>query len=309
MRPCASRIGAASAREFCFSDFAGSSPDGYSPQRAADGHGQFPCISGPRRARQRPRPRQLNSRAPRTPVPSDRAAAPCVSSAGHRTGASASRSAIADGRSRLDRRRPWRWPPPTPPRPGRPGCFLEALAALRDQGRPQRGDVVGEVLGHEPPKGPESSPRQRFDHGRRQPGRDRSRDPHARLPRKFDLAANTIIRTSAYQPIPPQLRKAAITGGLRFPSGAAQLHRVRERQSWLVVDRSRVGFGDRSSSNPVSLRGFRARSLLPCRGDANGLRRRDQVVYALASLGDLDLLGAAGELMSARPVIPRDGRT
>ena len=231
MRPCASRIGAASAREFCFSDFAGSSPDGYSPQRAADGHGQFPCISGPRRARQRPRPRQLNSRAPRTPVPSDRAAAPCVSSAGHRTGASASRSAIADGRSRLDRRRPWRWPPPTPPRPGRPGCFLEALAALRDQGRPQRGDVVGEVLGHEPPKGPESSPRQRFDHGRRQPGRDRSRDPHARLPRKFDLAANTIIRTSAYQPIPPQLRKAAITGGLRFPSGAAQLHRVRERQS------------------------------------------------------------------------------
>ena len=37
------------------------------------------------------------------------------------------------------------------------------------------------------PKGPGSSPRQRFDHSRRQSGRDRSRDAHAGLPRKLDL--------------------------------------------------------------------------------------------------------------------------
>src|SRR5207237_328714 len=70
------------------------------------------------------------SRAPRVPVPSDPAAAPCVPSAGHRAGASASRSAIADGRSRLDRRRPWPWPPPARPRPGPPWplprCALRA---------------------------------------------------------------------------------------------------------------------------------------------------------------------------------------
>src|SRR5882757_7915480 len=38
-----------------------------------------------------------------------------------------------------------------------------------------------------PPKGPGSSPRQRFDHRRRQPDRDQSRDAHAGLPRKLDL--------------------------------------------------------------------------------------------------------------------------
>ena len=31
--------------------------------------------------------------------------------------------------------------------PGRPGRFLDALCALRDQRRPQRGDIVGEILG------------------------------------------------------------------------------------------------------------------------------------------------------------------
>jgi DHA2 family multidrug resistance protein len=45
LRPCASKIGAASARELCFSDFAGSSPDGYSPQRPADGHAHRAIIA------------------------------------------------------------------------------------------------------------------------------------------------------------------------------------------------------------------------------------------------------------------------
>src|SRR5437773_2616372 len=155
-----------------------------------------------------------------------------------------------------------------------------------------------------PPKGPGSSPRQRFDDSHRQPGRDRSRDAQAGLPRKLDLdrryrrtpgvipdrsdqnlgktmadpelpapainlaganlypasdfryygarrqalgnnrpllfgaptpppfwagddlnprhrtvsntSANTIICTSSYQPDPPQLSKAAMTGRLRF---------------------------------------------------------------------------------------------
>src|SRR5207237_556862 len=48
-------------------------------------------------------------------------------------------AAPANRRSRLD--------PPLGLDPGRPGRFLDALCALRDQRRPQRGDIVGEILG------------------------------------------------------------------------------------------------------------------------------------------------------------------
>ena len=88
----------------------------------------------------------------RTPVLSARVAVHCVPSAGHRADASASRSAIADKQSRLYRRRPWPWPPPVLPRSELPWRFLDALCALCDQSRLQRGDVGREVLGrrHEP---------------------------------------------------------------------------------------------------------------------------------------------------------------
>ena len=68
-------------------------------RRALAGEGHHIRRSWPRPARRRSRPRWPNSRVPRTPAPSGRAAAPCVPSAGRRAGASASRSAIADARS------------------------------------------------------------------------------------------------------------------------------------------------------------------------------------------------------------------
>jgi hypothetical protein len=61
-------------------------------------------------SRQRSRPRWLNSPTPRTATLSDPESVTCVRSAAHKSGASASRSAVAGGRSGLDRRRPWLGP-------------------------------------------------------------------------------------------------------------------------------------------------------------------------------------------------------
>src|SRR5438093_4447969 len=60
-----------------------------------------------RPSRRRSRPRWPNSPAPRIATRSDREPVTCVPSADHKAGVSASRSAVADGRSELDHRRPW----------------------------------------------------------------------------------------------------------------------------------------------------------------------------------------------------------